>query len=73
MSTDKIAQNLAISDKIRAQKLLIAAKRVTRVSIMVSSRLAVLESQVVSLMTFQKWQMGILAAILLLILKSWIK
>jgi len=36
-------------------------------------RIAVLETKVASLMTWQKWQMGILAAILLLALKNWVR
>lgn len=36
-------------------------------------RLATLEARVEALMTWQKWQMGILAAILLLAVKSWFK
>lgn len=36
-------------------------------------RMAVLETKVAGLMTFQKWQMALLAAILLLAIKAWIK
>ena len=36
-------------------------------------RMAVLETQVKNLMVFQKWQMGVLAAILLLAVKAWLK
>lgn len=36
-------------------------------------RLITLEIQVKSLMTFQKWQMGLLAAILLLAVKNWVR
>lgn len=36
-------------------------------------RLITLETQVKALMTFQKWQMGLLAAILLLAVKNWVR
>jgi hypothetical protein len=36
-------------------------------------RLVKLETKVEGLMTFQKWQMGLLAAILLLALKNWVR
>ena len=36
-------------------------------------RLVILEIQVKALMTWQKWQMGLLAAILLLALKNWVR
>lgn len=36
-------------------------------------RLAKLEVQVESLMTYQKWQMGLLAGIILLMVKTWFK
>ena len=36
-------------------------------------RIAALETQVASLMTFQKWQMAVLATILMLAVKSWFK
>lgn len=36
-------------------------------------RIAILETQVESLMTFQKWQMGLLAAIFLLAVKNWVR
>lgn len=36
-------------------------------------RLAILETKVANLMTFQKWQMGLLAAILMLAVKNWVR
>ena len=36
-------------------------------------RLAVLETKVAALMTWQKWQMGLLAAILMLAIRNWVK
>lgn len=36
-------------------------------------RISVLETQVKGLMTFQKWQMALLAAILLFAIKNWAK
>jgi hypothetical protein len=36
-------------------------------------RIAVLEAKVEGLMTFQKWQMALLAAILLLAMKNWVR
>ena len=36
------------------------------------TRIAVLETKVDNLMTINKWQMGIVAAILLLAVKTWI-
>lgn len=36
-------------------------------------RLAILETKVAALMTFQKWQMGLLAAILMLAVKNWVR
>lgn len=36
-------------------------------------RLIKLETKVEGLMTFQKWQMALLAAILLLALKNWVR
>lgn len=35
-------------------------------------RLAKLETRVENLMTYQKWQMGLLAGILLLAVKTWL-
>lgn len=35
-------------------------------------RIAVLEAKVEGLMTYQKWQMGLLAAILLIAVKGWV-
>jgi len=37
------------------------------------TRLAILETKVSSLMTFQKWQMAVLAAILMLAVKNWVR
>lgn len=36
-------------------------------------RLVVLETKVASLMTWQKWQMTLLAAILMLAIRNWVK
>lgn len=36
-------------------------------------RLAILETKVAALMTWQKWQMGVLAAILMLAIRNWVK
>lgn len=36
-------------------------------------RIAILETKVESLMTWQKWQMGLLAAILMLAVKNWVR
>lgn len=36
-------------------------------------RLAVLETKVKDLMIWQRWQMGLLAAILLLAVKNWVR
>lgn len=36
-------------------------------------RLATLEAKVEALMLFQKWQTGLLAAIILLALKNWVR
>ena len=36
-------------------------------------RIATLEAKVEGLMTYQRWQMGLLAAILLLAVKAWVK
>ena len=36
-------------------------------------RLTILETKVAGLMIFQKWQMTLLAAILLLAIKNWVK
>lgn len=36
-------------------------------------RLITLETQMKALMIFQKWQMGVLAAILMLALKNWVR
>lgn len=36
-------------------------------------RLIKLETRVEGLMTWQKWQMGLLAAILLLAMKNWVR
>lgn len=35
-------------------------------------RIAVLEAKVENLMTYQRWQMGLLAAILLMAVKQWV-
>ncbi len=35
-------------------------------------RIAVLEAKVENLMNYQKWQMGLLAAILLIAIKGWV-
>ncbi len=36
-------------------------------------RIAILETKVNSLMTFQKWQMAIVSAILLMAVKTWFR
>lgn len=36
------------------------------------AKVAMLEAKVDGLMTYQKWQMGLLAAILLLAVQSWV-
>lgn len=36
-------------------------------------RIAILETQMKQLMTFNKWQMAVLAAILMLAVKNWVR
>ena len=71
MPKDSAAVLLKAADLVRSEALLRAAELV-KTSENVLIRLAVVETKITSLISFQKWQMGALAAILAAVIGAWV-